>query len=190
VKTAACEPAVVISQVYGGGGDAGATYQNDFVELFNRGTTTVSLAGWYLRYGSATGTGAWSSGTALSGSIAPGHYYLIREGSGGSNGAPLPTADATGSISMSAGQGKVMLLKSSAVPSGACPTPTDLVDLVGYGSANCREGVPTAALSSSKAAVRASDGCVDTGDNSKDLVAATPTPRNSSSPAVTTCLCN
>ena len=48
---------VVISQVYGGGGNAGATYTHDFVELFNRGTTTVDLAGWSIQYASATGTG-------------------------------------------------------------------------------------------------------------------------------------
>ena len=34
-------PNVVISQVYGGGGNAGAPYTHDFVELFNRGTTTA-----------------------------------------------------------------------------------------------------------------------------------------------------
>ena len=28
---------IVISQVYGGGGNTGATYRNDFIELFNRG---------------------------------------------------------------------------------------------------------------------------------------------------------
>ena len=54
---AAASPNVVISQVYGGGGNAGATFQNDFVEIFNRGNTTVSLAGWSIQYASATGTG-------------------------------------------------------------------------------------------------------------------------------------
>ena len=33
---------IVISQVYGGGGNTGAPYTHDFIELFNRGTTTVS----------------------------------------------------------------------------------------------------------------------------------------------------
>jgi hypothetical protein len=36
---------VVISQIYGGGGNVGSTYRNDFIELFNRGSVTVSLAG-------------------------------------------------------------------------------------------------------------------------------------------------
>ena len=50
---------VVISQVYGAGGNAGATYKNDFVELHNRGTTAASLAGWSVQYGSSGGT-TWS----------------------------------------------------------------------------------------------------------------------------------
>lgn len=42
----AVSPDIVISQVYGGGGNSGATYTNDFIELFNRGISPVSLAGW------------------------------------------------------------------------------------------------------------------------------------------------
>ena len=48
---------IVISQVYGGGATQ-VQYTNDFVELFNRGTSAVSLAGWSIQYASATGTGA------------------------------------------------------------------------------------------------------------------------------------
>src|SRR4030095_10082793 len=51
---------LVISQVYAGGGNAGAQFTNDFVEIFNRGTTTVNLAGWSIQYVSATGTGTWA----------------------------------------------------------------------------------------------------------------------------------
>jgi hypothetical protein len=35
----------VISQVYGGGGNAGATYTHDFVEIFNPTDAPISLAG-------------------------------------------------------------------------------------------------------------------------------------------------
>ena len=48
---------IVISQVYGGGGNTGATYTHDFVELFNRGTSTVLLEGWSIQYTSAAGPG-------------------------------------------------------------------------------------------------------------------------------------
>ena len=47
---------VKVSQVYGGGGNAGAEYRNDFIELFNRSAADVSVAGWSVQYASSTGT--------------------------------------------------------------------------------------------------------------------------------------
>ncbi len=67
---------VVVSQIYGGGGNAGATFRNDFVELFNGGSGTADLSGWTVQYATAAGT-TWQT-TALSGTIAPGRYYLIQ----------------------------------------------------------------------------------------------------------------
>jgi len=52
----AASPDTVISQVYGGGGNTGATYKNDFIELFNRGGSVVSVAGWSVQYASTAGT--------------------------------------------------------------------------------------------------------------------------------------
>ena len=49
----AVSPNVVISQVYGGGGNTGALFQNDYVELFNRSLSTVSLDGMSIQYASA-----------------------------------------------------------------------------------------------------------------------------------------
>ena len=46
---------VVISQVYGGGGNSGATYRNDFIELFNAGPAPVSLNAWSVQYTSSAG---------------------------------------------------------------------------------------------------------------------------------------
>ena len=39
---------LVISQVYGGGGNSGATYKNDFIEIFNRGASSVSVVNWSI----------------------------------------------------------------------------------------------------------------------------------------------
>ena len=98
---------IIISQVYGGGGNTGATYQNDFVELFNRGTTSVSINGWSVQSTSANGTGNFSSGiTAISGSIAPGQYYLVRLAGNTANGVPLPAPDAVGTSAMATGAGR------------------------------------------------------------------------------------
>ncbi|HXH89266.1 MAG TPA: lamin tail domain-containing protein [Gaiellaceae bacterium] len=48
---------VVISQVYGGGGNSGATYKQDYVELLNRSGAPQSLSGWSIQYGSSGSTG-------------------------------------------------------------------------------------------------------------------------------------
>ena len=72
---------VVISQVYGGGGNAGATYSNDFIELYNRGTAAVNITGWSVQYASANGT-TWSLTTLPSVSIQPGKYFLIKQAAG------------------------------------------------------------------------------------------------------------
>src|SRR4051794_10638611 len=76
----AVSPDIVISQVYGGGGNSGATLRNDFIELFNRGATAVDITGWSIQYASSAGS-SWSR-TNLTGSIQPGQYYLIQEAAG------------------------------------------------------------------------------------------------------------
>jgi hypothetical protein len=174
---------LVISQVYGGGGNSGATYKNDFIELFNRGTTAVSLSGWSVQYASASGS-TWSV-TALSGTVQPGHYYLVGEAAGSGGTTNLPTPDATGSTSMSATSAKVALVRTTtALTCGTgCLPNSNIVDLVGYGSsASSFEGSgPTATLSNTTSALRASAGCTDVDDNASDFAAGTVNPRNSAS---------
>ena len=185
-QVSAVSPNVVISQIYGGGGNVGATYTNDFIELFNRGSSSVSLAGWSVQYASATGAGNFAA-TPLTGSIAPGQYYLVQQAAGSGGTTPLPTPDATGSIAMAAGSGKVIVANVAtglACNGGSTPcSPAQLgqiVDLVGYGSANFFEGNAAApTLSNTTAAFRAGAGTTDTDDNAADFIAGAPTPRNS-----------
>ena len=167
---------VVISQVYGGGGNAGATYKNDFIELYNRTAGSIDLIGWSVQYGSATGA-TWTP-TALTGTIAAGGHYLIREAAGAGGTINIPTPDASGSIAMSATAGKVLLASQTAAFGVACPTSPAIIDLVGYGpTANCSEGSPTAALTNTSAALRLADGATDTNVNSADFVVGSPNPR-------------
>ena len=170
---------VVISQVYGGGGNAGSTLTNDFVELFNSGATPVNLAGWSIQYSSSAGA-TWQA-TPLTGSIPAGGYYLIQQGAGGGGTVPLPAPDASGTVAMAAGAGKVALRSSTAALAGACPA--GLIDFVGYGGANCFEGGgPAAAPSAALAALRKRGGCFDSNNNNIDFATGTPAPRNTSSP--------
>ena len=172
---------VVISQVYGGGGNSGATLKNDFIELRNNGPTAVDLTGWSVQYASSTGT-TWNGRTNLSGSIPAGGFYLIQQAQGAGGTVDLPTPDATGTIAMAGTAGKVALSRSTTALTGACPTTdANVVDFVGFGSAaNCFEGsAPTGTLSNTTAALRGGDGSIDTNNNGADLAVGAPNPRNS-----------
>ncbi|GDY33316.1 lamin tail domain-containing protein [Gandjariella thermophila] len=180
-SASATSPDIVISQVYGGGGNSGAPYGNDFVELYNRGGGAVSLAGWTVQYASATGS-SWQK-TALSGSLAPGAHYLVQEAAGAGGGAALPTPDVTGSINLSAASGKVALVTNGTALTCAtgCATAAGVRDFVGYGSsASSAEGSPTPNLSNTTAALRAGGGATDTDDNAADFTVGAPNPHNSS----------
>jgi predicted extracellular nuclease len=170
---------IVISQVYGGGGNSGATYTNDFVELFNPTDGDISLAGSSVQYASAAGS-SWQV-TTLTGTLAAHHYYLVQEAKGSAGTTPLPAPDASGAIAMSGTAGKVALVDGTAALSGACPT---AVDLVGFGTtASCFEGTaPAPAPSTTTADLRAGQGCTDTNQNASDFTAGAPAPRNSASP--------
>src|SRR5262249_30090672 len=117
---------IVISQIYGGGGNSGALYTNDYVQLYNRGSSTVDISGWSLQYAPATGTGDWTGRQPLGGQIDPGHYYLIALASGGANGVQIPTANVTGAINISQTTGKLALVDNGDLLTGStrCPVST------------------------------------------------------------------
>jgi DNA/RNA endonuclease G (NUC1) len=170
--------ALVISQVYGGGGNSGATYKNDFIELYNAGSTAVSLSTYAVQYASATGS-SWSA-TNLTGSIAPGHYYLIQEAAGSGGTTALPTPEATGTIAMSATAAKVALTNTQTLLNVSNPVGSaSVVDFVGYGSANAYEGSGAApTISATTADLRAGSGATDTNNNAADFSAGAPNPRH------------
>jgi len=166
---------VVISQVYGGGGNTGAPLRADFIELFNRGGNSVDLTGWTVQYASASGI-TWD-GTVLSGIIQPGQYYLVQE-SLGTVGAPMPLPDAVGGINLSATSGKIALVAGTLQLSGNAPSGAKVIDFVGYGSATAAEGTPAPSLNNVTAILRHLNGCTDTNHNAADFVTGGPTPRN------------
>lgn len=132
---------IVIAEVYGGGGGAGAIYKNDYIVLYNPTSASVDLSNWSVQYASATGS-SWAV-TPLTGSIASQEYYLIQERAG-TRGTDLPSTPAVvGNISMSVSLGKVALVNSvdpltTANPFGL----TNIIDLIGYGTANGYENTP------------------------------------------------
>ncbi|MFY2763430.1 lamin tail domain-containing protein [Arenimonas sp. MALMAid1274] len=178
---------VVISQAYGGGGNAGAPFTHDFVELFNRGTQDVSLGGKSLQYASATGNFT-NIAVLPTATLQPGQYFLVQLASG-ANGVALPVSpDATGGLNLAGASGKIAFVNGiTALGCGgttACTTPQLelFLDRVSFGTAGFGEGgVSAPVLSNSTAALRAGAGCTDTDNNGSDFTAVTPAPRNSGS---------
>lgn len=180
----AVSTSLVISQVYTAGGNSGATYNADYVEIFNLSSTNISLNGYALQYFAAGGTGggqviALPAGTTL----IPGQRYLVAAIPGGV-GANLPVnADySTGSLAMGAAAGRIYLTSSTTALSGSngCPS-ANVVDYVGYGTTSiCFEGsrgpTPTATL-----AIARRNACTDTDDNGADFATLSPAPRATAS---------
>ncbi|WP_233575309.1 ExeM/NucH family extracellular endonuclease [Cellulomonas sp. PhB150] len=175
---------VIINEVYGGGGNGGATLKQDFIELYNPGASPVSLAGWSVQYASASGT-SWAT-TALTGSIPAHSHYLVAEAVGAGGSVDLPTPDAVGTIAMGASAGKVALVNATtALACGStCSTAASVIDFVGFGAANDKAGTaPTPATSATNSASRNAQH-VNTADNGADFTTGTPTPQNSGSTPV------
>lgn len=177
VPAGAASTSVVITEVYGGGGNSGAPYTNDFVELTNNSSAPVDLTGWTIQYASAAGT-SWTNKITLTGSIAPGGVYLAQGASGGANGQPLPTPDATGSVNMSAASGKVALVSSTTSLSCAtgCATAPGVIDFVGYGAANDFETSAAPGTSNTTSDTRKVP-TTDADNNGTEFAEGAPTPK-------------
>jgi predicted extracellular nuclease/phosphatidylserine/phosphatidylglycerophosphate/cardiolipin synthase-like enzyme len=180
---------LVISQIYGGGGNAGSLYTHDFIELFNPTSAPISVTNWSVQYNSAaSATGNPWQVSVLTGTVTlqPGQYYLIREANGTGGTQPLPTPDSLGSIPMSATAGKVALVNNTTpltCGTGCLPN-ANIIDFVGYGpTANSFEGSgPAPILNNTSSDIRAAGGCTDNDNNATDFtVISPPTPRNSAS---------
>ncbi|MGC4129207.1 MAG: lamin tail domain-containing protein [Bergeyella sp.] len=185
---------IVINEAYGGGGNSGSTYKNDFIELINSGTATVTLSGATLQYASATGTFNQYH-TLPSITLTPGQTYLIQEaaGTGGTTSispdfTPSAIINFDGStntsvgFAMAAANFKVVLASNDTQVTG--PTNANVLDFVGVGTANMYEGSGAAPAASNSTSVSRTNG-VDTNNNTADFTAGTPTPQNSSTLAVT-----
>ncbi len=174
---------LVISEVYGGGGNSGATYKNDFIELYNPTAAAISVDGWSVQYRSATGTGPGAV-TNLTGSVPPQGHYLVQEAAGTGGTTDLPTPDATGTIAMGGTGGQVWLSNGTTAltpPQGNVAV-AGVVDFVGASSSatSFETAKMTTSPSNTTAATRNASGA-DSDNNSADFTTAAPAPQNGGS---------
>lgn len=175
-------PDVALAEVYGGGGNPGATLGSDFVELANRGSESVAVDGWSVQYLPAAPkpTSQWQV-TALTGAVLPGGRYLIGQAKGTGGTLALPAPDAQGAVNMSGTAGTVALVRGTSaltcLNAADCVADTRVVDLLGYGDAVVREGAPAAAAGVATSLARVAS-LVDTDDNATDFAPGAPTPVN------------
>ncbi|WP_261664547.1 ExeM/NucH family extracellular endonuclease [Deinococcus sp. Marseille-Q6407] len=159
---------LVVSQVYGGGGNSGATYTHDFIELFNAGHQSVNLGGYSVQYAAAGGSN-WAAMPLNSYDLAPGQYYLVQQAKGAGGTQPLPTPDASGALALAGAAGQVALVEGTA-------------KIAGPADASVRDYVPFSGLGSTTSASRLNGGCANTGVYADDFQAGAVTPRNTASP--------
>ena len=117
--------------------------------------------------------------TPLTGSLSAGGLYLVGEAAGTGGTTGLPPTQASGSINMSGTSGTVALVDNSTPltckTAADCAADSDIVDLVGYGTAVIHEGSADApGLSNTTSAQRVTT--TDTDQNGTDFTAAAPTP--------------
>ena len=186
---------LLITQIYGGGGNSGGTYNADFVEIYNPTSSPISTAGLSVQYASAAGnfTQALPLTTAT---IQPGHYFLVQTTTSSTTlGVALPTPDTSGTApNMSATAGKVALVNGTTALSGdttctAILSDAAIIDMVGYGSStnvpSCYKGTsyaagPSTTSTNTQSIIRTVSG-TNTNNNAADFtIASPPTPRNSS----------
>ncbi|RKS84891.1 5'-nucleotidase [Microbacterium sp. AG790] len=174
------DAAVLINEVYGGGGNSKATYTHDFVELVNVSSAPVSLDGWTLQYAAAGGDNKFSA-QPLSGTIAAGRTFLVQEAKGQGGTTPLPTPDAVGSLALSGTTGKVALVSSATIVTG--PSDADVVDYVAWGSSATPAAGSPAPGTENPTSISRNASHTNTAVNSADFAVGAPTPQNSAAGA-------
>ncbi len=193
---------VRISQIYGGGGQVGAQYRGDYVELYNAGAPQA-LGGWSVQYATSTSS-VWSGIPLPAVTLGTGQYFLVQTFTNtfsttlvAGQVAELPTPDMTSTtnIDMAGSSGKVALLNTVTLMSSATPTVTTvpaLQDFVGYGTSTTWNEPSTTGtafssnnlaptLTNATALFRNGAGTIDTGNNAQNWNVGFPCPRNTAS---------
>ncbi|MEH0147203.1 ExeM/NucH family extracellular endonuclease [Corynebacterium sp. Q4381] len=157
---------VVINEVYGGGGNSGSVYSNDFVELYNPTDAPIDITGWQIEQYSANGGKGGRHPHVLNGTIQPKSFFLVQGWAGNNATGELPAPDQILNFDFAGKQAIAKLIDANG----------SVVDLLGWGAAKEAEGdSPAAGTNNGTSVQRKRDG-VDTDNNANDFKVDAPTP--------------
>ena len=172
---------LVIKEVYGGGGNSGAPYNADFVELYNPTASPISVDGYSIQYRAAGfAAGGTPSVLTLPNKVVPANdHFLVAVSPTGATGAALTAANHTDTaLAMAAGAGQVILSDDiePVTATGNLANVDGVVDMVGYGTTatSFETARTTANLSATLSASRTAG--TDTDNNAADFTTAAPSP--------------
>ncbi len=183
-------PDVIITEVYGGGGNSGAAYTHDYIELYNTTNQMVDISGWSLQYYAQAADGEAKEVVVIpDAKMIASHSYFLIQGAGGANGEQLPVPDLIAEMAMAANGGKVILYDTSEVQTidktqiNSIIKNAHFIDYVPYG----KEAVPVwgSPMATNPTAVRSagrkkqSNMYVYTETIGDDFENQTPSPQNS-----------
>lgn len=149
---------VVLAEVYGGGGEQGSHWTNDYIILYNPTSSAVDLSNWSVQY-AVFNSSTWQV-TNLTGSIPANGYYAIQQASDGQGISPLPfIPNVVGSTNLDKNKGKIALVNVQTALTVANPIGNpNVIDFIGYGSGtSVFEGSGAAPQSSTTESVRRKD---------------------------------
>jgi len=136
---------VVLAEVYGGGGEQGSYWNNDYIVLYNPTASPVDLSTWSVQY-AVFNSSTWLV-TNLAGSILANGYYSIELAGDGQGVAPLPfTPNVIGTTNLDKNKGKIALANFQNALSVSNPVgQAGVIDFIGYGNGtNAYEGTAAA----------------------------------------------
>jgi predicted extracellular nuclease/2',3'-cyclic-nucleotide 2'-phosphodiesterase (5'-nucleotidase family) len=173
----AASTGLVIKEVYGAGGNAGAVYNADFVELYNPQSTPVSMNGLFVQYRS-NGNGVGGTQALPDRTLPPGEHFLVQMSAAGSTGASLPQPNlvASPSINMAAAGGQIILGTATSYGTGNLVGAPGVVDAFGTSGASSYEAAPAPAVATASQSLNRSATGGDTDNNASDFSLGAPTP--------------
>lgn len=149
---------IVLAEVYGGGGEQGSFWMNDYTLLYNPTETMIDLSNWSVQY-AVFQSSDWSV-VNLNGFINAGEYYFIQFGGDGAGRLPLPfTPDVISNINLNKIKGKIALTNFQNAITVSNPVGQNgVIDFIGYGNGtNAFEGSGPAPQTSTTESIRRKD---------------------------------